>query len=302
MSENSNKGKIDIIIEDYLLSRKYDLSPIDCEHPLWQNISKKTKIYVGKNDENLVYDCVDTYLNCAGVVFDDHSKNFHIFPNNKDDLHWLNAEYSKIQNLIWKEIRKEQYSWLKDFKISKGNNSFPRMNNIEKADTNLKTDNEITADDVKIFNTYVSIDYNNSCYCLHLMRLTCSETGEVGCTMRSIQFHKQIHLKNKKGEYVKGLLDINKDKDGRFDICYPQTDKDIRQSSITSDYHKENNAGNVCFNPPISLPNKNFILNDKTLKEIINWFIYFIEKEGRKEDMTLDKYEKWKMQQVKNNF
>ncbi len=283
MSENSNKGKTNIIIEDYLLSRKYDLNPIDCEHPLWQNISEKTKIYVEKNDENLVYDCVDTYLNFAGVVFDDDSYNFHIFPLNKDIYNGLSEEFRKLRNNIREKIN-DNKKFLNIAKLKgSGTGRFTLFQNVENA---INEDDEKRLSEKNIYQ-YVAMEKDGAFYSINFMRYTCDENNMVGCTMRAIQFHK---------ECIKGI-NKGKNENGKvvFDICYPNTADDGARSI--------NSAGNVCYNPPVEWPNKQpfdtnattYKFEEDLIKKIIDGFIYFIEKEGN----VIDLINKEKIEKIK---
>ena len=265
--------------------RFYDIRKIENGHKLSKLINKN--VFLGKEDKNGVV----TYLKYAGVVFDDDSYNFHIFPNEKkcyvgDKGTRLNEQYTAIQSalknklkykiseLCSKHIEDEETRFLlKNLAISKicvGNPNFKLMGNILALMEQGSAEKLLSSDDIKIFCRYVGLETLTSSYYIQLMRLTCKEYKQVGCTLCAIQFHK---------ECIKGI-NKGKNENGKvvFDICYPNTADDEDRST--------NSAGNVCYNPTVFWPR----FNEKTKKysdtdigDIINKFINFIVLEEKKE-------------------
>ena len=246
-----------------------------------------------------------TYLDFAGVVFDDQRYNFHIFPrdlslyektnkeNDPPQNGFLNNNYQAVKSDLSTKLKK-----LTGTKVSSGKCTFPRMKNIEEEleinSVEYNNNGIVTSNKVKIFNTYVALVKEEATYYIHLMRLTCKD-GQVGCTLNEIQFHKECRRKKENGEYMASYYDINKGIDNSFDICYTETDKDSTDDVEINQYYKTNSAGNVCYNPPVKWPikvNGNKIECDSgMIDEIIDWFRFFVETEDKKEKLKL-KYKK----------
>ena len=291
MNEKNAKTNVNSIMDTYLISRRYDLRQINHKHPLWGNVSKIIKLHI--NDDNPV----DTYFDYAGVVFDDSSYNFHIFPKDKDIYRELSQEFLKLQDKLCKYIAEENVELPNKATLKKksgGNWPFVRFENIEEivmVSNDKKFSVEFKEGKIIHYNIYhyVTVNYNNAYYTINFMRYTCDSKGVVGCTMRAIQFHKSYG---------------NINKANGFNICYTLNDENNTYKSIIYNVAKNNEeiiCENVCYNPPVQYPFNDLNEKEKTdrIENIIDWFIYFIEKEGKKEDMTLDKYKKWKMTKKK---
>lgn len=215
-------------------NRFYDIKPIEEDHPLFRYVNNK--VYLRKDD----IEGVDTYLVYAGVVFDDHSKNFHIFPADKAEYDKLQDEFKYLKVSIIKEM--ENYS---EFgKVKSGGGSFDLFENIK---TVMSDKAEIG--DKNIYQ-YIEVKKDGISYSINFMRYTCNAESIVGCTMRAIQFHKDTGKINLGG------------------VCYPQTDKDF-------DFNTNSN-GHVCYNPPVEWPTDGSSWNDQ-IEEIIGRFLDFID-------------------------
>lgn len=208
---------------------------------------------------------IKTYKKYPTVVFDSKTFNFHIFPLDTKICEQLLNEYKdlreKIIELIYNKYKKdiesvEQYQKGNDKKqlIIKRNT---RTNKLMGPGSNGSIRGLSCLEKNRAGNglyKYVEIYYKGNYYTINFMRYTCGE-NKVGCTMRAIQFHK--------GQYV------NKGNCG-IDICYPETDGD--------NDCKKNNAGNICYNPPVNFPEGDNI--DKQLDNIVGRFLDFVENEG----------------------
>ena len=249
----------------------------------------------------------NTYKELAGVVFDDRTYNFHIFPNNHNECKILSNKHEILQkeleknlitqlskplNKISEESTLTLYKNLLESTIIKGNGTFPRMRNIEKEVDNIdiNTKATITSEIVRLFNRYVGIATKTANYYIHPMRFTYgtneeSQLPQVGCTFREIQFHKEIRPINK----------AKPSKKLEFDICYPESDNNYL-------FHK-NSGGNICFNPPVNYPldDENNISNDEEIEDIIYHFIYFVENNENfttpfNIELYQNNFKKWKTQ------
>lgn len=263
MNQKDNEKKINTVMDTYLYSRKYDLRRIDCEHPLWQNISKKIKINANDGNEEIV----DTYLEYAGVVFDDCSYNFHIFPKNKKIYKALSEEFVALREGIINGLKKKIEA------TNKGSGRFTLFQNVERI-VGVVPENKMSENNIY---QYVNVEREGVSYTLNFMRYTCDEQGKIGCTMRAIQFHKSRGYINKANG---------------FNICYTINDEDEKYESIKYNIvkkKKEDHCENVCYNPPVDWPNAQafdvgattYKFEEDTINKIIDYFLDFIEKEGK---------------------
>lgn len=257
-------------IKNYSISLKYDLRPIDKNHPLHEHINKEVNLGNGET--------TDTYLKYAGVVFDADTKNFHIFPECIEKRKNLSRDFAKIRDAICFNLADKTFplNFSHHFNITEeSKKKFKNLNErhydelggyckgiINKAGSsgNIKALEAIEGNNAKEGNgiyKYIDIPYNGYTYRLNFMRYFYNNNGKIGCTMRAIQFHK-IRFKG-----------INQGK-GAFDICYPSTDKD--------DDFRTNNAGNICYNPPVVFPTANSENYNEQITKIANCFIKFIRK------------------------
>lgn len=166
------------------------------------------------------------------IIFDKSSKNFHIFPDKKIICQNLSNEYSKVRNELKNKLLK-----MKDLLEIRGMKFFENTGSRPKSV-------------YRGLYKFILIEYCNVHYTINFMRYTCN-ANKVGCTMRTIQFHK--------GKYVnKGIKGI--------DICYTETDRN-NDCEI-------NTAGNICYNPPVIFPNGN---SSEEFEDIIVRFLDFIE-------------------------
>lgn len=185
---------------------------------------------------------VPVYNKYAGIVFDPGSYNFHVFPKQEKICAQLKHEFDLLREALIKKLPK-------DFSItSEGSgNNFALYNNILQA-VNKKEPRSMIY-------KYITVKYKKEeKYTINFMRYTCNN-GVVGCTMRAIQFHKG--------------LQVNKGLKNQFQMCYPETDQNF-------DY-RYNDAGKICYNPPVSYPqlsNNEFKKDD--IESIVTHFKAFI--------------------------
>ncbi len=231
-----------------------------------------------------------TYLDCAGVVFDEDSMNFHIFPKCAVECEKLADEFSKVREEIINKFENSQYTYgfiLCSAKQAKnleneqkcllnncGKGGFTRLDNIRAAvDVNMQNDIPQTVDIYK----YVLVRFNEADYTINFMRYTCNK-GVVGCTMRKIQFHKTTFGNNRE------KLNYNANKE--FEICYTQNDNDYDEQKNPGGVNTipktlENGTQtytSVCYNPPIVYPgDPNDSDFNNQIADIVNCFIQFIE-------------------------
>lgn len=268
MIQKENEKRINAVMGTYLLSRKYDLRPIDCEHPLWHNISKKIKINTNDGNKKIV----DTYLEYAGVVFDDDSYNFHLFPAVKKEYDKLAEEYVSLKTKIIKKI-KNNPRIVNKLTVKSCGGAFRLFQNVEQS-IGVPPENKMSGNNIY---QYVKVEIKGVSYTLNFMRYTCDEQGKIGCTMRAIQFHKSRGYINKANG---------------FNICYTINDEDEEYESIKYNIvktKKEDHCENVCYNPPVDWPNAQafdvgattYKFEEDTINKIIDYFLDFIEKEGK---------------------
>lgn len=264
--------------------RYYDSNELTDLHPISKNIDKN--IIINENDSLRI---VPSYRAVAKVVFDFNSKNFHIFPADREERKKLSRDFARIRDNICLKLSKitKPLDFSKQINVNKNfvldTKFYDTLTEHCKGEIGGSgSEGNILAfkdEDGNGLYKFIEIRLENISYTINFMRYVCDLNGVVGCTMRAIQFHKDTGKINLGG------------------ICYPQTNKDF-------DFNANSNQ-HVCYNPPVTWPKFNEETgnyNQDDITNIIDWFIYFIEKKGKKEDMTLDKYKKWKMQQVKRIF
>ncbi len=234
----------------------YDISELNEKHPLWEHVSKTIGgVPINKNK---------TYLDYAAVVFDDHSHNFHVFPEDKDTYRKLSQDFLELQIKLCEYIERENVKLPNGAILKKksgGDYPFVRLEKIEelkKVSNDIRLSIELIDGEIKHHNLYhyVTLYHKDIYYTINFMRYIYDAKGIVGCTMRAIQFHKDTGKINLGG------------------VCYPQTDKDF-------DFNTNNN-GHICYNPPVEWPTAGSSWNDQIV-EIIGRFLDFVdnnEKEG----------------------
>ena len=280
-TKNNIKSKVGILGYTY-----YDICPINKNHSLNNYISKTIYgLNPNENKDNA------TYAEHAGIVFDDGTYNFHIFPNNNDTCNNLSNEYAKLRTKLLIAIYEKLISNDCDKKIKNGfeknykkcidqyenekkaqkeyslwggkgvGQSFKRYNHV------IAASNQPTTLNCLIYK-FIEIEIDKISYTINFMRYTCDENGVVGCTMRAIQFHKDDGC-------------INKDSNQQLNICYPNTYKKRKKFSICYPKNADNgnigtnSAGNICYNPPVKWPKKGEEWNNQ-INDIVESFLDFI--------------------------
>lgn len=249
--------RIKEMIDNIEICKRYDISSISVNHPLWEYISK-TVGGVSKESNK-------TYLEHTGVVFDNYSNNFHIFPSDKGTYDELSDEFTNLRAIIRKNLMNYNNLSQKGRITRGGGYQFKLFRNIEEK-MNVANQERLSG---KNLYRFVEFKCEGISYTINFMRYTCNDKGEVGCTMRAIQFHKDAG-------------DINRGEEG-FEICYTSNDENYDKNNLGGLKTTKRTIGrgkgkpfiNVCYNPPIEYPGPN--PNKEQIEELIDHFLYFIE-------------------------
>jgi len=250
-----------------------------------ENIIYGISEIVGIYNENGKYEETSTFIGNEKVVFDNNSKNFHVFPKSSEQRKLVSKLISKKRTEILKCFKSkannerkigEGRSRSKEFKIEFQENEillFTTKTTIDQIGDLYGVDireNENVFNIIEGFGSkgnivgfnelnntmykYITIFYNGAWYTLNFMRMWCDENKTVHCDFNSLQYHRDCSLSG---------YGLNIGCNGTLDVCYT--------SSRNAGDIKSNSSKNICFNPyKVSI--------NSSADDIIKDFLDFIKK------------------------
>ena len=187
------------------------------------------------------------------AVYDKNSKNFHIFPNDEEEVAKISDSDKRLRNKIIKYCQNIGYF---KFIEDKGELNDDKIVICKKDGSKGGV---VTLDRKRVANglyKYLSFYYNGKIYNISFMRFYIDKDNKVNCIFKQIQFDRT----NRR----------NVNEDG---ICYPRTYQN--HVNKLDKLIQDNKGKNFCYNPPVAYEAKEA---EKAVEEIVKKFVEFVKK------------------------
>lgn len=164
------------------------------------------------------------------AVYDKNSKNFHIFPNDEEEVAKISDSDKRLRNKIIKYCQNIGYF---KFIEDKGELNDDKIVICKKDGSKGGV---VTLDRKRVANglyKYLSFYYNGKIYNISFMRFYIDKDNKVNCIFKQIQFDRT----NRR----------NVNEDG---ICYPRTYQN--HVNKLDKLIQDNKGKNFCYNPPVA--------------------------------------------------
>ena len=184
------------------------------------------------------------------AVYDKNSKNFHIFPNDEEEVAKISDSDKRLRNKIIKYCQNIGYF---KFIEDKGELNDDKIVICKKDGSKGGV---VTLDRKRVANglyKYLSFYYNGKIYNISFMRFYIDKDNKVNCIFKQIQFDRT----NRR----------NVNEDG---ICYPRTYQN--HVNKLDKLIQDNKGKNFCYNPPVAYEAK------EAEKAIVEKFVEFVKK------------------------